>query len=233
MNQNISILRIKAVAKVLQELNEKVVFVGGATVGLYAPTEISFEARPTDDVDVIIELASYTNYSQLDEKLRALGFQNDIESGIICRYRVQGIVVDIMPTDSNVLGFSNRWYPDGFKNAIDYQLDTDTVIKIFSPAYFIASKIEAFKNRGGNDYRTSTDFEDIIYVLDNFPKIEESFFTIEDDILRDYFKTEFAKLLADKNIEEGIYAHLTPRFAMIKSEIILNLFQKIRDFEVV
>jgi hypothetical protein len=34
MSQHISILRIKAVAKVLQELNEKVVFVGGATVAL-------------------------------------------------------------------------------------------------------------------------------------------------------------------------------------------------------
>jgi predicted nucleotidyltransferase len=213
----------------LQELNEKVVFVGGATVALYAPTEISFEARPTDDVDVIIELASYIDYSQLDKKLRSVGFQNDIESGIICRYRVQGIVVDVMPTDSSVLGFSNRWYPDGFKHAIDFQLDSDTMIKIFSPAYFIASKLEAFKNRGGNDYRTSTDFEDIIYVLDNFPKIEDRLLAIDDKVLRDYFRIEFAKLLADKSIEEGIYAHLTPRFAIIKSEIILNLFQKIRD----
>ena len=94
------------------------VFVGGATVALYAPSEISFEARSTNDVDVIIELASYTDYSQLDEKLRSVGFQNDIESGIICRYKVQGIVVDIMPTDSSVLGFSNRWYTDGFNNAV-------------------------------------------------------------------------------------------------------------------
>ncbi len=171
MIQHISILRIKAVAKVLQELNQKVVFVGGATVALYAPSEIAFEARPTDDVDVIIELASYTNYSQLDEKLRLVGFQNDVESGVICRYRVQGIIVDVMPTNSNVLGFSNIWYPEGFKNAIEVELDSEITIKIFSPEYFIASKLEAFKNRGGNDYRTSTDFEDIIYVLDNADKI--------------------------------------------------------------
>ena len=152
MSLHISILRIKVVAAILQELNEKVVFVGGATVALYAPREIAFEARPTDDVDVVIELASYTNYSELDKKLRFVGFKNDIESGIICRYQIQGIIVDIMPTDSSVLGFSNRWYANGFENAINFQIDSDTMIKIFSPEYFIASKLEAFKNRGGELY---------------------------------------------------------------------------------
>lgn len=53
MSQHINILRIKAVAKILQELNVKVVFVGGATVALYASVEISFEARPTDVLSLI------------------------------------------------------------------------------------------------------------------------------------------------------------------------------------
>jgi len=34
-------------------------------------------------------------------------------------------------------------------------------------SYFIASKIEAFKSRGQNDEHTSTDFEDIVFVLDH------------------------------------------------------------------
>ena len=50
-----------------------------------------------------------------------------------------------MPTNSDVLGFSNCWYPEGFENAIDIDLDEYTSVKIFSPAYFIASKLEAFK----------------------------------------------------------------------------------------
>jgi predicted nucleotidyltransferase len=226
MSQHISILRIKAVAKALQELNEKVVFIGGATVALYAPKEIAFEARPTDDVDVIIELISYNSYTQLDEKLRSIGFQNDIESGIICRYTVQGIVVDIMPTDASVLGFSNFWYADGFRNAIDFTLDEEITIKIFSPEYFIAAKLEAFKNRGKNDYRTSSDFEDIVYLLENCQEIKE-YLSTNDTMLKKYFKTEFTKLLNDTNLEEGIYAHLTPRFAAIKSQNILNLLKEI------
>ena len=225
MEQHISILRIKAVATILKELNHKMVFVGGATVALYAPREISYETRPTDDVDIVVELASYMDYSKLDEQLRSIGFQNDIESGVICRYKVQGIIVDIMPTNSSVLGFSNIWYPDGFKNCVDIDLDNETTIKIFSPAYFIATKLEAFKSRGGKDYRTSSDFEDIVYVLDNCVEIETSLSNV-DDSLKVYFQTEFSKLLADNSLEEGIYAHLPPRFAMSKSVSIISLLQK-------
>jgi predicted nucleotidyltransferase len=224
MDLHLSILRIKAVATILKELNQKLVFVGGATVALYAPKEISFETRPTDDVDIVVELASYMDYSKLDEDLRRLGFRNDIESGIICRYKVQGIIVDIMPTNSAVLGFSNCWYSEGFKNAIDIELDSNTVVKIFSPAYFIASKLEAFKDRGGKDFRTSTDFEDIVYVFENCKDLESDLLNAS-KVLKDYFKFEFSKLLKDSNLEEGIYAHLSPRFATFKSIEIMDLMR--------
>ncbi|MDX5397154.1 MAG: hypothetical protein LPK21_13240, partial [Hymenobacteraceae bacterium] len=59
MSKQTNINRIRAVAKALQNLNEKVVFVGGATVTLYADQNTAPESRPTDDVDVVVELASY------------------------------------------------------------------------------------------------------------------------------------------------------------------------------
>jgi predicted nucleotidyltransferase len=92
MNDNINIIRLRAVANTLQELNQNVVFVGGATVSLYV-TQAAPEARPTDDVDVIVELASYKEYSQLEKRLRSLGFINDIKSGVICRYTINGLIV--------------------------------------------------------------------------------------------------------------------------------------------
>ena len=165
MSHHINLLRIKAIAGLLKQIKEEFVFVGGATVSLYGDENRS-EARPTDDVDVVVELASYSGYSELDEKLRSVGFVNDMESNVICRYKIQGIIVDIMPTDASVIGFSNIWYQDGFKNAINIKID-DCLIKIFSLPYFIASKIEAFKSRGLNNYLFSSDFEDIVYVLEN------------------------------------------------------------------
>ena len=221
-NRHINFLRIKAVATALQELNENTVFVGGATVALYADDQKSVEIRPTDDVDVVIELASYQEYANLDERLRSIGFQNDVESGIICRYKVQGIIVDVMPTATEVLGFSNRWYADGFKYAIDYELFEDFFVKIFSSSYFIATKLEAHRMRGGNDFRTSTDFEDIVFVLDHCPTLSNDLLNVSDD-LKQYLKVEFTRLLKHRDIEEGIYAHIEPRFAAHRSMKILEL----------
>jgi hypothetical protein len=81
-----NITRIKAVYKALEELAGEVVFVGGATVSLYADRPAA-EIRPTDDVDILIELMNYSGYVVIEEKLRSKGFANDVESGIICRYR--------------------------------------------------------------------------------------------------------------------------------------------------
>lgn len=67
-----------------------------------------------------------------------------------------------MPTEPKVIGFSNDWYPEGFEQAMDMYLDDQTTIRCFSLPYFLASKWEAFKGRGKNDYRTSKDFEDIV-----------------------------------------------------------------------
>ena len=207
MSHQTNIVRLKAIANLLDQLNEEFVFVGGATVSLYGD-DTRTEARPTDDVDVVIELASYKGYAALDEKLRKVGFENDIESGVICRYKIQGMIVDIMPTDPSVIGFSNRWYPDGFKNAISIQLD-DCVFKIFSLPYFIASKIEAFKGRGHNNYLYSSDFEDIVYVLENNSTVATLIKEAPQDV-REYLKQSFIEFQLDPNFEEGLSAHLEP-----------------------
>ncbi len=205
MSSRENMLRIKAVRFALGDLADRVVFVGGATVSLYADRPTG-EVRPTYDVDVLVELLDYGRYSALEEKLRERGFQNDIESGIICRYRVQGIIVDIMPTSENVLGFSNKWYPEAFAQAIEVLLE-GTPIKLFSAVYFIASKIEAFKGRGEKDGRTSTDFEDIVYLLNNkttiWKELDEAPAT-----LYHYLKKEIQILLDVPYIEEWIGVHL-------------------------
>lgn len=84
MHENL--VRIKAVSQVLEGLDQDFVFVGRATVSLYATdAALAAEVRPTDDVDVVVELAGYRGYSGLDEKLREIGFVNDNTSKVICR----------------------------------------------------------------------------------------------------------------------------------------------------
>ena len=204
MSHRVNLLRLKAVSKALQPLQTQVVFVGGATVSLYADRK-SEEVRPTDDVDVLIELWAYNDYAAIEEKCRSIGFVNDIESGIIGRYRVQGIVVDIMTTTDSVLGFTNRWYANGFKYAIDYNLDDDCIIKIFTAPYFIASKLEAFKSlerKNNNNGIYSSDFEDIVFVLENRLSVWDEL-TTADLAVREYLKTEFNDYLKIHYLRNG------------------------------
>lgn len=58
MNPNI--LMLDEVSMLLDELTEQLVFVGGATTVLFITDPAVTNIRPTKDVDVIVEVASYT-----------------------------------------------------------------------------------------------------------------------------------------------------------------------------
>lgn len=204
MNHNLNITRIKAVYPSLGDLRDKVVFVGGATISLYTDNKTE-EIRPTDDIDIVVELWTHQDYAAIDEKLRKLGFVNDQTSGIICRYIINGLIVDFLPTQSHVFGFTNKWYQQAFENAIHCNLGEDK-IKIFSPPYFIACKLEAFLQRGKNDGRTSTDFEDIIFLLENRATIWQEIVESEKNVAI-YIKETFAKLMENGNFEEWVDSH--------------------------
>ncbi|MBD0331198.1 MAG: hypothetical protein ICV66_00940 [Chitinophagaceae bacterium] len=216
-----SITRIKVVYDALEELANEVVFVGGATVALYADRP-SGEARPTDDVDILVELIHYRDYAAIEERLRSKGFTNDTESGVICRYRVHGIIVDVMPTGQNALGFTNPWYEKGYATAVTHTLDEYYSIKIFQPVYFLATKMEAFNNRGGGDGRWSSDFEDIVYVLNNRNSIWAELQTADKEV-KAYLKKQFRLLLENEYISEWISVHLEQseqkRLRMITGEL--------------
>ena len=204
MSHHINVTRIKAVNNALGELRDKVVFVGGATVSLYADSE-SEEIRPTEDIDIVVEIWARKDYIEIDEKLRKLGFINDQESEIICRYKIDGLVVDVMPTQSDILGFTNKWYQPGFEHSISYNLP-ESEIKIFSPPYFLASKLEAFIGRGNHDGRTSKDFEDIVFVLQNRLSIWSELLDANTEVV-EYLKHTFANLMSSPNFEEWVDCH--------------------------
>jgi len=206
MNKNRE--NVMLVAQALGDICQEVVFVGGSVTDMYVDTKVAPEIRPTDDVDCIVEITTRKNYYDLEERLRSKGFTNDQnENAPICRWLYQGLKVDIMPIDENVLGFSNRWYALGFTEAELYQITPHLSIKIFSLPFFIASKMEAFRNRGKNDYRTSTDFEDIIYVLDNHQNVVKAIKTAPLDV-QTFIASECALYLLDKHIREGIQCAL-------------------------
>lgn len=104
-----NIVMLQTVANGLGELKDEMVFVGGAVAELYADNPAASEMRPTLDVDCVIEIRSRLQFARSEENLRSSGFKNDTSEGApICRWIYKDIKVDVMPTDSAVLGFSNR-----------------------------------------------------------------------------------------------------------------------------
>ena len=88
----------------------------------------------------------------------------------------------------------------------------------------LASKLEAFNNRGGNDLRQSHDFEDIIYILDNNPDILNILSNSLEQV-RVYIKSQFQSLYSRDDILEGIECTLPYSAESDRVEKILDILQ--------
>ena len=196
---------IKVIAAALGELNARAVYVGGASVPFYLPAVYLSQARPTEDIDVVMEVVGRQEGWVNDEALREKGFTHDTTEGApICRWNYRGLKVDVMSVDASAVGFTNRWYKEGVEKAIEI-ISSPHPIKIFTLPYFLASKIVAFRDRGNDDYMGSRDMEDIISLLE--VATEES---LEGNIpgasqaLRNFLKDEFMLLSENSDFVDAI-----------------------------
>ena len=73
-NKVINLALVAQVANGLQELKDKMVFIGGAVISLYTDDPAAEEIRPTSDIDMTINLANYIEWAQMQERLAELGF---------------------------------------------------------------------------------------------------------------------------------------------------------------
>ncbi len=88
----------------------------------------------------------------------------------MCRWLIDRMKLDVMPTDETILGFSNRWYKLAIEAAAIVALD-GFELRVVTAPYFIGTKLEAFRGRGKGDFYASSDLEDIITVLDVVPRL--------------------------------------------------------------
>ena len=149
-------------AEALGEIRRDVVFVGGATMTLWITDPAAPPPRPTKDVDVIVEVATRNAYYRFEDRMRAHGFRD--EGNVLCRWihERNGLILDAMPTDAELLGFENRWQREAFPHAVERELPSGASIGAVPPAFLLATKIEAFRGRGEGDYLGSRDFADIV-----------------------------------------------------------------------
>ena len=199
----------ESVVRLLAPVLDELVFVGGCTTGIFMTDPAATGIRPTRDVDAIVDVTSYAEYTALSDRLRALGLTEDSSEGApLCRWRYDSVIVDVMPIDARVLGFSNRWYP----MAIDTAQHLDIAgrrVRIVTPALFIATKLEAFHGRGNNDVLASHDLEDIVTVVDGRPEIVDDV-AVADAEIRAYISSEIRTLLGNQDFIEALSGFLLP-----------------------
>jgi len=196
--KDVNLRQLEAVASALGHLVAKVTFVGGSTTVLLVDEAAHYGVRRTDDVDVIIDVATLAEYHSLSQELRELRFREDTD-GPICRWLVDteigSVKLDVMPINEKILGFSNRWYKDAIEQAADIILPSGMTIRLVSPVHFLATKFEAFAGRGKGDY-FSHDLEDVIFVMENRTRLIMELMDSSEE-LKQYFAQQANLLLND------------------------------------
>lgn len=206
-NANINRRVIHKISLALVELNERVVFVGGATLGLYINDPAADDVRPTKDVDISFAIAAAGDLESIREELMRKGFIQSTADDVVCRFRYGEIKVDVMSTKAVGWAPANPWFSKGFSRREMTDINGQKIYILPLP-YFLASKFTAYNDRGGKDPRTSHDFEDIIYVLDNRSDIVEQLARAPDDV-RPYLEEQFQTILDNRDMREAILGNLS------------------------
>ena len=203
--------RLQEISETLPDIRDRLVFVGGGVTELLISDSAGRKPRPTKDVDCIIEVVSRVEYHRLEEHLRRAGYANDSSSPpIICRWLKGPLILDVMPTLEGILGFTNIWYKEAISQPLSHTLPNGVRINIVHPVYYIATKTEAFRDRGQGDYRASHDFEDIVALVNGREEIVSEMKNAKEGVrgaMRDFWlpRIESANMMA--SIKEHLDAY--------------------------
>lgn len=203
-----NINRIEIIAEGFKELISDTIFIGGACIQFYVVNPKLRDYRPTKDIDCIVKIYSYFEFAKLSDRLRQLKFKNDTsENAPIVRWVFNGVYVDTIPEESSIVGYRDiKWFKEGRKYAIEKELPSGKKIKILSLPYFLATKFEAWQDRGGGDFLADPDIEDIVNILDGIDDCNE---IVTSPLgVRNYLIQSFDTLLKDNNFKRSIAGHI-------------------------
>jgi hypothetical protein len=162
--------RLERAAADLEVVRLPMVVVGGATMPLYVEDDSLTVLRETRDVDVMVEAASYEEFSALEERLRAAGFrQRLMENAPRCRWYKEDMQYDIV--DVRTDHPDDAWARPTGEGIEHRRLPSGRYLPLLSPGRFLASKIAALCDRGGQHWYESSDFEDIVLLLESHAEL--------------------------------------------------------------
>jgi len=202
-------IAIEVIAEALGDLKERCFLTGGMSIPFYITDPLEEPPRATLDIDVVVEVYSTTEYYNVVEtRLRERGFVNDMTPGAPnCRWRWQEFIVDVMPTEESVLGFTNPWYREGLSHTIPITVTQRCAWRVLSSPFALAAKLTAFWTRGSSDPMRSQDLEDIITLINGRVEIVQEISTTQ-EMCKQYVLEALSKILNEERFLDALPSHL-------------------------
>lgn len=149
------------------------VFIGGGIVKLLITDPAAPPPSSTKDLDLVYESENDDQWDHLNYMLRKADFIHDPfdrdDPSFILYF--QGIPIDFLPDkDTKTLGKTNPWFLHVMRDSQRLEIK-GLRVWIASAPCFLATKFEAFRSRGKEDYIGSKDIEDILAVIDGRPEL--------------------------------------------------------------
>ena len=220
---------VARVAKALARLGlPDAVFVGGATIPLFLTDAGAVPPRVTFDVDVVVDVRNRGEFYRLEERLREAGYSQPV-GGPICRWTIDDVPVDLMPVDIDILGFTHRWYGELVRSAQTIAVAPGLTIRVADPGLLLATKLEAYLNRGGGDFVMSHDITDVVTLVEGRPEIVAEVRRLGAGA-KEFVRQVLSSLLDDDEFRFAIHGHLPPdAHGQERSEIVMQRIRALVD----
>jgi predicted nucleotidyltransferase len=209
----------------IEPLLDQIVLVGGCAVGFLITDSAQLLPRETDDVDIATEIMTLGEYHKFSDRLKELGFSEDTDTGVICRWRKAELRLDAMPMKEVGFGSVNSWFPLAIRTAVAVNLPNGKTLRHINAPTFIATKIESFLNRGSNDF-VHHDIEDIINVINGREEIVGEF-SKADQELREFIIDKLGAFLEINAFTDLIPSHIKPNES--RADIVFQRLRKITE----
>ena len=205
-----SVEMLEVAAQLLGELCDDLVFLGGATVGLWVTDPAAPPPRSTRDVDALVQTTTRQGYREVEQRLERKRFRLDID-GVTCRFvhADAELVLDVMPTASGLLGLRGDWLAEAYAHATTHRLPSGRMIRLVDPPHLLATKLEAFGDRGADDFLASDDFADIVTLLDGRSQLLDEVLSSPQP-LRRYVARRFGEISVHRDFVDGLHGNLPP-----------------------
>ena len=139
------------------------------------------------------------------------------------------MTLDVIPSHEEVLGWHSPWLAEAMEHANLVRCGSRDV-RVVSPPFFVLLKLEAFEDRGGGDFLSSTDFEDVICLFNGREGIVGEI--SQEPMVRRDLGPRFRRYLENPDllaaVEGFVRTEVNPEGRMRR---ILNDFRAIADME--